>query len=307
MKITLIGAGGVGAETAELVLRENLAKELILVDLNADPLKGKFLDLAHAAAICGSTTKFQYTVDYLGAENSDVYIVTAGLPRTPEMKSRNDLFVANTKVISAICNKIKTLAADPLIIMITNPLDLILRYAIEFCQLNPKKTLGMSGVLDSARFRFYLAKAAQVPVSEVTGLVIGPHGEAMVPLVSLAKISGKPLSASLTPDQIAQVITETVQAGANITNLQGRSAIHAPAAALVKMLQIIQANSEEIISASVQLSGEYGIKDVCLEVPLQINQDGIAAIIELKIVEEELAALRESAKILQEAYQQGIN
>jgi len=280
-KISIIGAGNVGATAAFIILNQKLA-DVTMVDI-VDAVKGKALDIEQAGTILGFQNQIIGTTDFTEIKDSDIVIITAGKPRTPEIKTREGLLEVNKKIIDSVLEQIKQHCPDAIIIAVTNPLDLIVDYIIRQ-GFNPKKVIGQSGVLDSARFRTFLGKDSQ-------GMVIGYHSNDMVPLVSSAKIKGKPVSEL---EKIQSVVERTRKGGKEITNLLGTSAYYAPGAAIAKMVETIFKNSDEVIPCCVKSGGHYNI-DACVGLPCRLSQNG-AEIVEVPLSEEEKNQLKESVE-----------
>ncbi|MCK4588801.1 MAG: malate dehydrogenase [Nanoarchaeota archaeon] len=283
-KVSIIGAGNVGATAAFVILMKKLA-DVVMVDI-VDAVKGKALDIQQAGTIENIQNTIIGTKNYEEIKNSDIVVITAGKPRTPDM-TREDLLETNWKIVKSILEEVKKHCPDAILIMVTNPLDLLVNLVIKQ-GFNPKKVIGQSGVLDSARFKTFLGKNSE-------GMVIGYHSDDMIPLISTAKINGKPITEVLTKEQINQIIERTRKGGKEIGNLIGTTAYYAPGAAIAQMTKAILNDTNEIIPCCVKVDGQYQITETCLGLPCKLNKQG-AEIIEIPLSQEELNQLKESVK-----------
>ncbi len=296
MKISIIGAGNVGSTLALRVLEGKLADELILLDIVPGLAKGKAQDLYDASAITGSTYKITGSEDYAEIKNSNIVIITAGLARKPGM-SRDDLLKKNKEIVEEVTGNIIKFCPQAIILVITNPLDIMSYIVYLKSGFKPNRVLGMGGVLDSARFSGLIAQEAKVTPSEVKSLVIGSHSDTMVPLPRFSTIKGKPLDEILSQKKINELVEKTRTAGAKIVEMLGSgSAYYAPSAAAVSMVENIIKDKNDIICASVYLNGQYGLNDICLGLPVRLGKDGLKEIVELKLNNQERDALLSSAK-----------
>lgn len=294
MKVSIIGAGNVGATLAKRIAESDLA-DVVLLDVVKGLAEGKSLDLCHAAPITGHEKSIYGTDDYKFTRDSGIVVITAGLARKPGM-SREDLIEKNGKIVKGIIKKVTALSPDSIIIMVTNPLDVMTYIASRESGFDSKRVMGMAGVLDSSRFAHLLADELKVPRSAVDAIVLGGHGDTMVPLLSQTRISGKPLFEFLSLEKINKLVERTRKAGAEIVSLLGTgSAYYAPSAACFLMVRAIINDEKKILPVSLYLNGEYGLKDLCLGVPVKLGKEGAEEIIELKITEEEKKALKKSA------------
>lgn len=283
-KVSIIGAGNVGATAAFIILQKKLA-DVVLVDI-VDSVKGKALDMGQAGAIEGFVQTVKGTTDFSEIKDSEIVVITAGFPRKPGM-SREDLFEANSKIVKNALAEIKKHCPNCFLIVVTNPLDLMVELAVRE-GFDRKKVVGQSGVLDSARFKYFLGQGAE-------GMVVGYHSDEMVPLVSLAKIKGKEASLVLNKEKINEIVMKTKNGGAEIGNLLGTSAYYAPGAAIVKMTEAVLKDTGEVMPCCIRVDGAYGMRDVCIGVPCKLGKHG-AEIIEIKISDEEKNSLHESVK-----------
>lgn len=302
MKISIIGAGNVGSTLALRLLEHELA-DLVLLDVVPGLAKGKAQDLYDASAITGSY-KIIGTEDYAESKNSDIVVITAGLARKPGM-TRDDLLRKNKEIVEGITEKVIQFSPQAIIILVTNPMDIMSYVAYRKSGFNSKKVLGMGGVLDSARFSGFVAQELKVAPNEVKGLVIGAHNDTMLPLARFSTVKGIALSELLPEDKINSLIEKTRTAGAKIVELLGSgSAYYAPTAATVTMIENIVKDKDEIISASVYLNGEYGVQDIYTSVPVRLGKSGLKEIVQLDLNQAEkdnfLASALGTEKILKD-------
>jgi len=290
-KISLIGAGNIGGTMAYLATSKNLG-DIVLFDLNQDMAKGKALDISQANSIFNSAINIKGTNEYKDIEDSDVIIVTAGLPRTPGM-SRDDLLNKNADIIKSVGENIKKYAKDAFVIVVTNPLDAMVWLMQKVTEFKPNKVVGMAGILDSARFSYFLAEEFKVSVSDVTSFVLGGHGDSMVPLVRYSSIGGIPIMDLVkmgmsSSEKIDQIVQRTRDGGAEIVNLlkQG-SAFYAPATSALEMAESYLKDAKKILPCAAHLDGEYGQKDIYAGIPCIISKDGVEKIIEVELDSEE--------------------
>jgi len=293
-KIALIGAGNIGGELAALAARTELG-DVILFDIpdKENFAKGKALDLAQNAAILGYDAKLSGTSKWEDLRGTDVIIVTAGVPRKPGM-SREDLLSINLKIITDVANGVKNHAPDAFVIVISNPLDAMVYALQKISGLPTHKVVGMAGVLDSARFRAFVAEAATVSVEDVHALVLGGHGDDMVPLLRYSNIGGVPLDKFLSKETIDAIVTRTRGGGGEIVKLMGTSAYYAPASAAIQMAESYLKDKKQVLPCAAYLNGEYGIKGVFFGVPARIGAGGIEKVVELDLNAEERAMLEKS-------------
>lgn len=294
IKVAVIGAGQVGGACAQRILEHRLA-DCVLVDVVKGLAQGKALDLGEAAALEGYDLSITGGSDCSLIKGSKVVIVTAGLARKPGM-TREDLLTQNANIVKGIIEKIKTYCPESIIIMATNPLDVMAYLAYKISGFDKRKVFGMAGVLDSARFRFFIAEKLKVSPTDVETLVLGGHGDSMVPLVEYTKVKGKPITEILPKEELDSIIKRTRDGGAEIVSLlKTGSAYYAPSSAVCEMLESVLNDRKKLLSASAYLDGEYGLKDVYCGVPVKLGKRGIEEIVELKLSEEELSALHKSA------------
>ncbi|MDR1357733.1 MAG: malate dehydrogenase [Coriobacteriales bacterium] len=294
-KVTVVGAGNVGATTALLLLMKELAN-VVLIDVAEGLARGKALDLMHMR----SNEHFGPTVvgtgSYEDTADSDIVVVTAGVPRKPGM-TREDLAGINASIVHSVLKGALAESPNALYLFVTNPLDVMTNLAVQLAGLPPQRLIGMGGVLDTARFTYAISEATGAAPRDIKALVIGAHGEAMVPLVSLATVAGRPLLELITPGQLAQITEATVQGGAAVVKLlETGSAFYAPASSIVQMVKALLEGSATLHSSCVRLNGEYGISGVSLCVPVLLGSEGVREIIELPLSPEEGEQLHASAE-----------
>ena len=291
-KISLIGAGQIGGTLAHLIGTKELANEVVLFDVASGIAKGKALDIAQSSSVDGFNVKFFGTDDYKDIKDSDVIIITAGVPRKPGM-SRDDLLGINLKIIKQVANGIKENAPNAFIICITNPLDVMVMALQKFSGLPANKIVGMAGILDSSRFKLFLSLELNVPVKEIDAMVMGGHGDTMVPMPRFTKVSGKPLEdlvkeGKITKERLEEINQRTRDGGAEIVKyLEKGSAFYAPAASGVQMAEAYLNNKKKILPCAVQLNGEYGVNNVYAGVPVIIGKDGVEKIEQIDLDEQE--------------------
>ncbi len=294
-KITVVGAGHVGATCSQLLSQKELAKEVILVDIADGIPQGKGLDQWESAPIEGFDTRVSGSNDYESSADADIFIVTAGVARKPGM-SRDDLLKINAGVIESVTKEIKRVAPDSIIIMVTNPLDVMAQVALETSGFPRERVIGMAGVLDTARYRSFIALELDVSIEDIQALVLGGHGDTMVPLISYTSVSGIPLTQLMTQDRIDGLVERTRQGGGEIVAyLKEGSAYYAPAAAAVQMAEAIVKDKRRILPCAAWLQGEYGQNDLFLGVPCLLGENGLERIIEVDLDDAEQAALETSA------------
>ena len=304
-KITIIGAGNVGSTAAHCCLRLELG-EVVLLDVGADIPSGKALDLAQAAALEGHEARIKGTADYADSRASDVVVITAGVARKPGM-SRADLLHININIVEQVMVKAMEHSPQALFVIASNPVDVICRAALKSSGLPAPRIIGLAGLLDAARMRAELAALAGVPVHEVQGVVIGEHGENMLPLPRLATIGGVPATSLLNTGQLEQVSQNTVSGGARIVSLMGCSAFYAPGMALALMVKALLSDSKAIMPCSAYLKKHYGAEDIFMCVPVHLGADGVEEIIQLELNAEEKNKLAASISNIRAGVQQALN
>lgn len=298
IKISVIGAGAVGASTARALAERNYA-DILLVDVVENLPQGVALDIAECGPLVGFDSRITGSNSYEDLEGSALILVTAGLPRKPGM-SRDDLVRVNADIVRSVMSHVRRSCPTAIVLIMTNPLDAMAYIAMKETGFDSARVIGQAGVLDSARFRTFIAAELDVSVKDVTALVLGGHGDQMVPLPRFTTVNGVPLPELLSAERIDQLVRRTRDGGAEIVNLLGRSAYYAPAAAFLEMVDAIVWNQRRVLSASVYLEGQYGQKDVYLGVPVVLGSGGVERVVELDLEPEELAALNASAAAVRE-------
>lgn len=296
-KIAVIGGGNVGATAAQRAAERELG-DVVLLDIIDGIPQGKGLDMFESAAIERFNGRVTGTTCYDDIAGSDIVIITAGLARKPGM-TREDLLLKNGEIIAGICREVARVAPDSIIIMVTNPLDIMTQLAIRVTGFDRSRVIGMAGILDSARMCAFIAMELDVAPSDIDAMVLGGHGDSMVPLPRYTTISGIPITELLSAGRIEAINERTRKGGAEIVSLlKTGSAYYAPSAGAVEMAESIIRNQKKIIPSSVLLNGEYGLSDVCIGVPVKLGSKGAIGVIELNLSDEELNALQDSARIV---------
>ncbi|HEV7643848.1 MAG TPA: malate dehydrogenase [Pyrinomonadaceae bacterium] len=298
-KITVVGAGNVGATAAHWIASKELA-DVVLVDLLEGMPQGKSLDMAQAAPIDGFDVKLVGTNGYEETKDSDVVIITAGLARKPGM-SRDDLLKTNAGIVGEVSEQVAKYSPNAFIIIVSNPLDAMAQVAFKRSGFPKNRVMGMAGVLDSARMRCFLAEALNVSVENVTAFVLGGHGDTMVPLLRFSNCAGIPVTELLPQDKLDEIVKRTANGGAEIVGLlKTGSAYYAPSLGAVEMAEAILKDKKKILPCAVYLEGEYGINNLFVGVPVKLGKDGVEQIIEIGLTNEERSALHKSAGAVQE-------
>lgn len=296
MKITVVGAGAVGATVADNIARKELCEELVLLDIKEGFAEGKALDMTQTAALLGFDTKITgSTNDYSKTAGSRVVVVTSGLPRKPGM-TREELIGTNANIVKGVTENILQHSPDAIIIVISNPMDTMTYLTQQTSGLPKNRIIGMGGALDSARFKCYLSKALNCSAADLNAIVIGGHGDTtMIPLIRYATWNSVPVTEFLSAEQQKQIVADTMVGGATLTKLIGTSAWYAPGAAGLALVESIVRDEKRLIACSVALEGEYGQKDICLGVPVVIGKDGWEQIVDYKLNDEEQDLFSKSA------------
>ena len=296
MKVTVVGAGAVGATCADNIARAALCEELVLLDIKEGLSEGKTIDMMQTAALLKFDTKIiGSTNDYTKTKGSDVVVITSGIPRKPGM-TREELIGINAGIVKGVTQNILQHSPDAVFIIISNPMDTMTYLALTSSGLPKNKIIGMGGILDSARFKYYLSQALSVSSNDLQGIVIGGHGDTtMIPLTRLATYQGTPVSAYADADTLKKVAADTMVGGATLTKLLGTSAWYAPGAAGADLVKSVVRDEKRLIPCSVYLEGEYGQKDICLGVPVIIGKNGWEKIVDFNLNEEEKALFSKSA------------
>jgi malate dehydrogenase len=298
-KVSIVGAGNVGATAAHWIAAKELA-DIVLIDVVEGVPQGKALDLLEAMPIEKRDVNAVGSNDYAATANSDIVIITAGLPRKPGM-SRDDLLHTNFKIMSDVVSKVVAQSPESILIIVSNPLDAMAQAAYRQAGFNRERVIGMAGVLDSARFRAFIAAELNVSVENVTAFVLGGHGDTMVPLARYSSVAGIPITELIPPERIEQLVQRTRDGGAEIVKyLKTGSAYYAPSAAAVEMTEAILKDKKKILPCAAYLQGEYGIDGYYIGVPCKLGAAGLEQIIEIKLTPEEDAALKKSAAAVKE-------
>ena len=301
MKVTVVGAGAVGASCAEYIALKNFASEVVLIDIKEGFAEGKAMDLMQTASLNGFDTRIVgVTNDYSKTAGSDVAVITSGIPRKPGM-TREELIGTNANIVKSVVEQLVKQSPNIIVIVVSNPMDTMAYLVHKATKLPKNHIIGMGGALDSARFKYRLAEALGSPISDVDGMVIAAHSDSgMLPLTRLASYRGVPVSEFLSAERLSQVAEDTKVGGATLTKLLGTSAWYAPGAAVSALVQAIACDQKKLFPCSVLLEGEYGQKDVCVGVPVIIGRDGVERIVEVKLNEAEKAKFNESTQAVRE-------
>jgi malate dehydrogenase len=298
-KVTIVGSGNVGATAAHWIASKELA-DVVLIDIVEGVPQGKALDLLQAMPIEKRDSHIVGTNDYKDTANSDIVVITAGIPRKPGM-SRDDLLNTNYKIMQDVVGKVVEHSPNCIIIVVSNPLDAMAQAAYKISKFSKNRVLGMAGVLDSARFRTFIAEELKVSVENVTAFVLGGHGDTMVPLARYSTVAGIPITELIAPDRLKALIDRTANGGAEIVKyLKTGSAYYAPSAATTEMVEAILKDKKKILPCAAYLEGEYGINGLFVGVPCKLGARGLEQIIEIKLTAEEQAALKKSAASVEE-------
>lgn len=296
MKITVVGAGAVGATCADNIARKELATELVLLDIKEGLAEGKAQDMMQTAALLGFDTRISgSTNDYVKTANSDVVIITSGIPRKPGM-TREELIGTNAGIVKGVCENILKHSPNAIIIVISNPMDTMTYLALTSTGLPKNRIIGMGGILDSSRFKYQLSQRLNCNPADLNAVVVGGHGDTtMIPLIRLATWNSAPVTNFLSADQQTQIVNDTMVGGATLTKLLGTSAWYAPGAAGAALAEAIVRDEKKLFTCCVALDGEYGQKDICLGVPVVIGRNGWEKIVDFGLNAEEQATFNKSA------------
>ena len=298
-KITVVGAGNVGGTTAQRLAEKNLY-DVVLVDINEGMAQGKALDLSQAGPVCGYDTRVVGTKDYAATAGSSIAVITSGIPRKPGM-SRDELLATNAKIVKSVVTELVSRSPNIILILVTNPLDAMVHVALRVSGLPKSKIIGMAGVLDSARMRTFIAEELNVPSTEVEAMVLGGHGDTMVPLPRYTTVKGRPVSELMSKEKLDAIVKRTRDGGAEIVGLlKTGSAFYAPSASAVSMVEAIHKDEKRVMPCAVLCEGEYGLKNVIVGVPVKIGSGGAEQIMEYDLTSDERAALDTSANAVRE-------
>lgn len=296
MKVTIVGAGNVGATCADAIAYQGMASEVVLLDIKEGFAEGKALDMMQTATTLGFNTKITGTTsDYAKTANSDVVVITSGVPRKPGM-TREELIGINAGIVKSVVDQVLTHSPDTVIVVVSNPMDTMTYLTLKATGLPKNKVIGMGGALDSSRFKTYLSLALEKPSNDIHGMVIGGHGDTtMIPLTRLATYNGIPISTILSAEKLEEVAAATMVGGATLTTLLGTSAWYAPGASVAYLVNSILHDQKRIIPCSVMLDGEYGQSDICIGVPTIIGKNGWEKIMDLNLNDKESASFEKSS------------
>lgn len=292
-KVTVIGAGNVGATCANVLAHKDIVNEVVLLDIAGDVARGKALDSWQQAPIDNYSTRLKGTDDYKDTANSDIVVITAGVPRKPGM-SRDDLIATNAKIVVSVTRSIMAHSANPIIIVVSNPLDVMTHAAWKASGLSRQKVFGMAGILDTARYRAFLAEALDVSPKDIQALLMGGHGDTMVPLPRYTTVAGIPVTEMIDADRLDAIIERTKFGGGELVKLMGTSAWYAPGAAAAQMVEAIVRDENRIFPCCARLEGEYGYSDTFVGVPVKLGRTGIVQLLEVQLNSDEKALLKDS-------------
>jgi malate dehydrogenase len=300
MKVTVVGAGNVGATCADVIAQRELANEVVLLDIKENFAEGKALDIWQTAPVNLYDTRIKgSTNDYSKTANSDVVVITSGLPRKPGM-SRDDLISTNAGIVKGVTENVLKHSPKAIIIVVSNPLDVMTYCAYLTAKISPNRVFGMAGILDTARYRAFLAEELNCSPKDIQAVLMGGHGDTMVPLPRYTTVGGIPVTELIAKDKLDAIIERTKKGGGEIVNLLGTSAWYAPGASAAQMVEAIVRDQKRIFPVCAWLQGEYGLKDIYLGVPVKLGKNGIEQIIELKLNDDEKKLVAESAKAVKE-------
>jgi len=296
MKITVVGAGAVGASCAEYIAIKNFASEVVLLDIKENFAEGKAMDLMQTSSLNSFDTKIiGSTNDYSKTKNSDIAVITSGIPRKPGM-TREELIGINAGIVKTVVTQLLKYSPEVILVIVSNPMDTMTYLVNKHFSLEKNKVIGMGGILDSARFKYRIAEALQCPISDVDGMVIGGHSDTgMIPLIDKATRNGLSIKSMLPNNMQDEIVNKTKIGGATLTSMLGTSAWYAPGAAVSSLVHAIACNQRKMFPCSIYLNGEYDLNDICIGVPAIIGNDGVHEIIELDLSEKEMEQLKTSA------------
>jgi malate dehydrogenase len=298
-KITVVGAGNVGATCANVLAHADVFNEVVLIDIQGNMATGKALDTWQQAPVDSYSTRLKGGDNYELTADSDIVVITAGVPRKPGM-SRDDLISINAKIVVSVTENIVKYSKNPIIIVVSNPLDVMTYACWKASGLSDKRVLGMAGVLDTARYRAFLAEALDVSPKDISAMLMGGHGDTMVPLPRYTTVSGIPVTELIDAEKLNAIIERTKFGGGELVNLMGTSAWYAPGAAAAQMAISIQRDEKRVMPCCVLLNGQYGLKNIFVGAPVKLGREGVSEIIELKLTADEKALLDKSAAAVKE-------
>ena len=301
MKVTIVGAGNVGASCAEYILIKQIAKEVILLDIKDGFAEGKALDLTQTTSTLGFKSKvLGVTNEYEKTSNSDVVVITSGIPRKPGM-TREELIGINAGIVKSVSENLLEFSPNAIIIVVSNPMDIMTYLVNKSFNIPKNRIIGMGGILDSSRFKTYISKSSGYPQDQIEAMVIGGHGDTtMIPLTSLAKCNNELLTNILSEDEVIKIASDTMVGGATLTKLLGTSAWYAPGASVSYLVNAIVNDTKEVLPCSVLLEGEYGVKDLCIGVPVKIGKNGFEEVVQLDLNNKDLEMFQNSVNAVKE-------
>ena len=301
MKVTIVGAGNVGASCAEYILIKQIAEEVVLVDIKDGFAEGKALDLTQTTSTLGFKSKvLGVTNDYEKTSNSNVVVITSGIPRKPGM-TREELIGINAGIVKSVSENLLKFSPNAIIIVVSNPMDTMTYLVNKSFNIPKNRIIGMGGILDSSRFKTYISKSSGYPQDQIEAMVIGGHGDTtMIPITSLAKCNNKLLTDILSEDEVIKIASDTMVGGATLTKLLGTSAWYAPGASVSYLVNAIVNNTKEVLPCSVLLEGEYGVEDLCIGVPVKIGKNGFEEVIQLDLNNKDLEMFQNSVSAVKE-------
>ncbi|WP_235295784.1 malate dehydrogenase [Portibacter marinus] len=294
-KVTVVGAGNVGATVANVLAHKDIVREVVLLDIKGDMARGKSLDSFQQAPIDYYSTRLTGSEDYRETANSDIVVITAGIPRKPGM-SRDDLISTNANIVKSVTKSIMEHSEEPIIIVVSNPLDVMTYAAQEASGLSDEKVFGMAGILDTARYRAFLAMELNVSPKDIQAMLLGGHGDTMVPLPRYTSVAGIPITELVESSRLDEIVERTKKGGGELVKLMGTSAWYAPGAAAAQMVAAIVRDEDRIFPCCAKLNGEYGLSDIFLGIPVKLGKGGIKEVLELKLEKDEKDLLKESAE-----------
>ena len=301
MKVTIVGAGNVGASCAEYILIKQIANEVILLDIKDGFAEGKALDLTQTTSTLGFKSKvLGVTNEYEKTSNSDVVVITSGIPRKPGM-TREELIGINAGIVKSVSENLLKFSPNAIIIVVSNPMDTMTYLVNKSFNIPKNRIIGMGGILDSSRFKTYISKSSGYPQDQIEAMVIGGHGDTtMIPLTSLAKCNNELLTNILSEDEVSKIASDTMVGGATLTKLLGTSAWYAPGASVSYLVNAIVNDTKEVLPCSVLLEGEYGVKDLCIGVPVKIGKNGFEEVVQLDLNNKDLEMFQNSVSAVKE-------
>tara|TARA_B100001109_G_scaffold115604_1_gene94186 strand:- start:829 stop:1761 length:933 start_codon:yes stop_codon:yes gene_type:complete len=301
MKVTIVGAGNVGASCAEYILIKQIAKEVILLDIKDGFAEGKALDLTQTTSTLGFKSKvLGVTNDYEETSHSDVVVITSGIPRKPGM-TREELIGINAGIVKSVSENLLKFSPNAILVVVSNPMDTMTYLVNKSFNIPKNRIIGMGGILDSSRFKTYISKSLGYPQDQIEAMVIGGHGDTtMIPLTSLAKCNNKLLTSILSEDEVLKIASDTMVGGATLTKLLGTSAWYAPGASVSYLVNAIVNDTKELLPCSVLLEGEYDVQDICIGVPVRIGKNGFEEVVQLDLSNKELEMFQNSVNAVKE-------